>query len=106
MRQFVENALKFTNRGRVEVKAELIAEGRKLSLSVKDTGIGIAAEQRAYLFEPFRQADGSTTRRFGGNGLGLAIVSELAKQLNASVEVESKLGEGACFRLELPLVRA
>ncbi len=99
----VSNALKFTDKGRVKVTVGRAA--RKLLLTVKDTGIGIAPEQLSTLFQKFEQADASTTRRFGGTGLGLSICRDLAEMMGGSVSVESIPGEGATFRAELPLVR-
>jgi signal transduction histidine kinase/CheY-like chemotaxis protein len=99
----VSNALKFTEAGEVRVSARY-AEGA-LSIAVSDTGIGIAPENRAKLFTKFDQLDSSTTRRFGGTGLGLAICHELAQLMGGAIGVESKLGGGSCFTLELPLPR-
>jgi len=99
----VSNALKFTDRGEVRVTAS--RAGGKLVLTVKDSGIGIAPEKLTTLFEQFKQADASTTRRFGGTGLGLSICRDLAEMMGGSVSVESALGEGATFRVELPLTR-
>jgi len=101
----VGNALKFTDRGAVRVSAALdaIASGTvTLRLRVVDTGIGIAADKCAQIFEPFTQADGSTTRRFGGTGLGLAISATLAQMMGGRLWVESEPGAGSTFHLLLP----
>ena len=101
----VGNALKFTERGRVDVSALPAAIDRDsvtLDLRVADTGIGIPAEKRAQIFEPFTQADGSTTRRFGGTGLGLAISAALAQMMGGRIRVESEPGAGSTFHITLP----
>jgi PAS domain S-box-containing protein len=97
----ISNALKFTAAGAVNVTAEH-ANGR-LRLSVADTGVGIEQEAQAHLFEPFVQADNSTTRRHGGTGLGLAICRQLAELMGGSISVQSQIGEGSTFIVELPL---
>ncbi|MEQ1507048.1 MAG: ATP-binding protein, partial [Myxococcota bacterium] len=96
----VGNAVKFTAAGHVEVLAEVAdRDGRaQLTLSVSDTGIGIAPEAQARLFQPFTQADGSTTRRFGGTGLGLAIARQLCTLMGGEVTVTSEVGQGTTFR--------
>lgn len=94
------NAIKFTNSGRITVKtkAEIEANGTVLvSLAVKDTGIGIAADKIGNIFSPFTQAEGSTTRKFGGTGLGLSISRKLAEMMNGKIEVESDQGIGSLF---------
>ena len=99
------NAVKFTRKqGQVRVKLE--SEGSQLSVSVSDTGIGIKPEFLPYIFDRFRQADGSTTRSQGGLGLGLAIVRHLTDLHNGSVAVESEGdGCGATFRITLPIAQ-
>src|SRR3954468_9496040 len=94
------NALKFTERGRVTVNARTapLGGGRtRVTLAVEDTGIGIDEEQRRRLFQPFAQADSSTTRRFGGTGLGLSIVRRLANLMDGDVSAESVPGKGSTF---------
>jgi signal transduction histidine kinase/ActR/RegA family two-component response regulator len=94
------NAIKFTSRGRVrlEVSLEDRAENQiKLHFAVRDTGIGIAAEKQALIFEAFSQADGSTTRQFGGTGLGLTISARFVEAMQGEIWVESTLGKGSCF---------
>ena len=96
----VGNAIKFTERGEVFVRlsvAERDADDVLLSFEVSDTGIGIAPERAAMLFEPFSQADASTTRTHGGTGLGLAICRRLAELMGGETGVHSTLGEGSCF---------
>ncbi len=101
LKNLVGNALKFTHRGRVEIACR-VADVQCL-LSVIDTGIGIAAEHLASVFEPFRQVDSSDRRRYGGVGLGLHIVQRLCRQLGAELAVTSELGRGSTFTLRLPL---
>ena len=100
----VGNAVKFTERGRVDVRLEDGSEGATL-VTVRDTGVGIDSRRIGAIFDPFVQADASTTRRFGGTGLGLSIVKRLTEAMGGSVEVESELGSGSTFRLMLPLER-
>jgi signal transduction histidine kinase/HPt (histidine-containing phosphotransfer) domain-containing protein len=105
----VGNALKFTERGAVRVHADTAALGRgrvRVVFAVSDTGIGLDAEQRARLFQPFAQADSSTTRRFGGTGLGLSIVRRLAELMGGAVTVESTPGIGSTFHVTLVLQAA
>ncbi|MBI1198866.1 MAG: response regulator [Phenylobacterium sp.] len=99
----ISNALKFTDEGEIRVNA-VYAEGR-LTLTVRDTGMGIAAENLGRLFDKFDQLDSSTTRRFGGTGLGLAICGELAKLMGGGITVESRVGVGSAFIVALPLER-
>jgi len=106
---FMSNAIKFTRTGGVTVRAEHIEtlrDGRdRIALRVRDSGIGISEEQRGALFQPFSQADTSTTRTFGGTGLGLAICRQLAELMDGSIELASKPGVGSTFSLILPLPR-
>jgi PAS domain S-box-containing protein len=95
------NAIKFTATG--EVTVALRAHGDRVLFEIQDTGIGIAREVQTHLFQPFTQADASTTRHFGGTGLGLAISRQLVERMGGWIEVESCLGNGALFRFELPL---
>ncbi len=100
---FLTNALKFTEQGRVDLRARRLDDGPRVRLEVQDTGPGIAATAHARLFQPFTQADDSTTRRYGGTGLGLSICRELATLMGGTVGVESRPGEGSTFWAELPL---
>ncbi len=100
------NALKFTQTGSIHVRAAAMPLGEghcNVTLTVIDTGIGIGAVERARLFQPFAQADSSTTRRFGGSGLGLSIVRRLAQLMGGDVQVQSKLGIGSEFTVTLHL---
>lgn len=97
----LSNAIKFTQTGSVEVR---IRENSpvQLFLSVKDTGIGIAESELEHIFEEFRQVDQTTTRQHGGTGLGLAITKSLVNMMQGNITVESKLGQGSTFCVELP----
>jgi CheY-like chemotaxis protein/anti-sigma regulatory factor (Ser/Thr protein kinase) len=99
----IGNAVKFTAKGQVTVSVWLDARpaGRVLCVSVADTGIGIDASAMESLFERFKQADSSTTRRFGGSGLGLAITRQLAELMGGQVGFISQVGRGSTFTLEL-----
>jgi signal transduction histidine kinase len=97
------NALKFTPQGRVKVSARALTEARQIAIAVADTGIGIADSDLAKIFEDFQQADNSSTRQYGGAGLGLAICRRLAGMLEGQITVESRLGVGSTFTLTLPL---
>jgi PAS domain S-box-containing protein len=99
---FLHNALKFTQQGRVRLVARALA-GDQVRFEVHDTGQGLDGATQARLFKPFTQADESTTRRFGGTGLGLSICRELATLMGGSVGVHSQPGQGSCFHAELPL---
>ena len=94
------NAIKFTNEGRICVKVDAESsesENTRILFQVSDQGIGISPEDVDRLFQPFTQADASTTRRFGGSGLGLAITRKLCRLLNGDISVTSKPGEGSVF---------
>ncbi len=100
----VSNAIKFTEAGCVALEIRTHVEGGRAicRTEVSDTGIGIAPEAIGKLFEPFSQADSSTTRRFGGTGLGLAITKRLCEKLGGQVEVHSRLGRGSRFVATIP----
>lgn len=102
----VNNSLKFTDKGGISISVFLVEVDGKpfIEYSVSDTGIGIEEEKIGELFKPFSQADTSTTRLFGGTGLGLTIVKKLVELQGGSVECLSKLGQGAIFKIKLPLL--
>src|SRR5471032_1358589 len=105
----IGNATKFTDRGTITVRARALeteADQMTLSLSISDTGIGMDAAQQARLFQPFSQADSSTTRRYGGTGLGLSIVRRLAELMEGTVGVDSAPGKGSTFTVTLKVKRA
>lgn len=97
----LSNAVKFTQKG--EVRLGAIRLGDKVRVFVKDQGIGMSEEQVARVFDEFAQADESTTRKYGGTGLGLTLVRRFAELLGGKVEVQSVLGQGATFTVEIPL---
>lgn len=97
----LSNAIKFTHQGRITLSAHQHEE--MLRFQVTDEGIGISESEVARLFHPFEQADGSTSRRFGGSGLGLSISRQLAMMMGGEITVESRPGEGSVFTLQLPL---
>lgn len=101
----VGNAIKFTGHGTVEVSMDLTEkeEAYDVCLRVRDTGIGIPRSKQVLLFQPFHQADASTSRRYGGTGLGLAISQQLAQLLGGRIELDSQFGRGSEFRLVLTL---
>ena len=97
LRNFISNAIKFTERGEVRVAATLTANGRSVAFSVADTGIGIAQEDQGRIFEEFSQLDHPIQQQVKGTGLGLPLCRKLAQLLGGSVEVSSRPGEGATF---------
>ncbi|HSO43592.1 MAG TPA: response regulator [Rhodospirillales bacterium] len=104
----IGNAIKFTTAGEVALRVGVVEEAggdSVIEFAVKDTGIGIKPEQLPRIFESFRQADGSTTRRFGGTGLGLTISKQLVELMGGHIQVESTLGQGSTFRFTVRLQR-
>ncbi|WP_242457000.1 ATP-binding protein [Vibrio coralliilyticus] len=97
------NALKFTESGHVEIHISLSSESGMLYIVVKDTGIGMTQEQLDKVFQEFTQADDSITRKYGGTGLGLSICQSLVNLLGGAISVESSLGEGSEFSIEVPV---
>lgn len=95
------NAIKFAPNGQVRIKA--YHQPHQIYISLADTGIGISPEQQATIFDPFKQADSGTTRKFQGSGLGLSITRQLCELMGGSIRVESELGVGSKFIIELPL---
>lgn len=107
----ISNAIKFTTEGEIVVRASLSepdgsSHEANVSISVEDTGVGIATQAQARIFEQFAQADGSTTRNHGGTGLGLAICKRLLELMGGSIRVESAPGQGSKFHVDLRLAQA
>jgi signal transduction histidine kinase len=98
----VSNAIKFTDRGIVRIRV-YCPDNQHWALQVSDTGCGIPREAQTHIFEPFRQVDGSATRRHGGTGLGLSIVEQLTKLMNGEIVLASEVGHGSTFTVILPL---
>ncbi|QPF75952.1 response regulator [Roseateles sp. DAIF2] len=99
----VGNAIKFTERGSVTLRLRIDAADGAVHLAVIDTGIGIAPDRLERIFDAFAQADASTTRRFGGTGLGTTISRQLVERMGGRIRVESQIGAGSCFHVHLPL---
>jgi PAS domain S-box-containing protein len=105
LNNLVSNAIKFTERGAVTVRAEVQDDKGVALISVKDTGIGIAKEHHALIFEQFRQVDSGSTRKAGGTGLGLPITRRLVEMHGGEIWVESEVGSGSTFNFTIPLAR-
>jgi len=103
--QLLTNALKFTERGRIDLTIQAVNEGGMdfVKIAVADTGIGIKTEDQEIIFEDFRQLDGSSTRQYGGTGLGLGLSKKLAAALGGTIQVSSEVGVGSVFSLLLPV---
>ena len=97
----LSNAYKFTHEGEIRITIELLDD--RVIYSVQDSGIGIAPEAQRYVFDEFRQVDGSLTRRYGGSGLGLALARRLARLLGGDIVLTSTPSVGSTFRVEIPL---
>lgn len=105
------NAVKFTEQGEVVLTVEPVSAGEssdrvRLHFSVRDTGIGLSPDQIERIFQPFVQADGSTTRKYGGTGLGLSISRKLVEMMNGEIWAEGEPGKGSCFHFTVELTRA
>ena len=101
LQNLIGNAVKFTPKGSVEIAA--FKNEKTMTITITDTGIGISEKHLPHIFDEFRQADGSTSRRFGGTGLGLTIAQKYAHLLGGNITVKSSLGKGSEFKLTLPL---
>ncbi|MBK8263295.1 MAG: hypothetical protein IPK80_18365 [Nannocystis sp.] len=101
----LSNACKFTKDGRIELRVDPVVQGdrRYFCFSVTDTGIGIGHETMERLFKPFSQADDSSTRSYGGLGLGLALAKHYAELLGGEINLDSRIGEGSVFRVQIPV---
>ena len=100
----MSNAIKFTQQGGVVCKVNCMP-GNTVSIAIEDTGVGISVAGQKKLFDAFVQSDNSITRRYGGTGLGLSISKRLVELMNGNIDVVSKLGDGSCFTVEVPLER-
>ncbi|MBY6135901.1 PAS domain S-box protein [Nocardioides marinus] len=103
----IGNAVKFTHHGRIDVRVSHAAtDPCRLVVEVEDSGIGVSPTQAQHIFDRFTQADGATTKAFGGTGLGLTISSMLARRMGGTISVQSTPGQGSCFRLEVQMAPA
>jgi signal transduction histidine kinase/CheY-like chemotaxis protein len=102
LKNLLSNAFKFTEKGGVELRSRRWATG-EIAFSVTDTGIGVPREQQESIFEAFRQADGTISRKYGGTGLGLSISRELSRLLGGSIALDSQPGEGSTFTVTVPI---
>ena len=109
LHNLIGNAVKFTSQGGITISAQLVEQQGEtvlVQLAVRDTGIGISSEALDRIFKPFEQEDGSTTRNYGGTGLGLTISRRLAELISGSITVESRPGAGSSFKVNLPFLLA
>ncbi len=104
LNNLLSNALKFTEKGRIHLQVQSVADGRQLQFSVNDSGIGMNEEQCAALFKPFSQVDDSSSRRYGGAGLGLSICKNLVELMGGRIWVESKPGLGTTFHFTVDCI--
>lgn len=102
LKNLLSNALKFTAQGEVSLHIEADERADMINFTVKDSGIGISKKDQEFIFEPFRQADGSTRRNYGGTGLGLSISKKLAELLQGEIKLSSEPGKGSAFVLSVP----
>jgi signal transduction histidine kinase len=106
LNKFLENAIKFTPSGKVEIKVEIVEDlGKQIELrfTITDTGIGINLDQQERLFQSFSQGDGSTTREYGGLGMGLALAKLYCDNMGGELGVDSIVGKGSRFWFQVPL---
>lgn len=101
LKNILSNALKFTERGEVSLHVS-VTSGDQIAFAITDTGIGIAEQQQQVIFEAFRQADGTTNRKYGGTGLGLSISRELTRLLGGEIHLKSEPGQGSTFTVTIP----
>lgn len=109
LNNLIGNALKYTHEGQIEVRLDWVQSGKgtlEMRCHVADTGIGIAPEKHALIFQEFSQADSSTTRKYGGTGLGLAITKQLVEMMGGQISVKSAPGQGSVFTFTIPFVIA
>ncbi len=102
LKNLLSNAIKFTEHGQVELMVSRMADNQ-IAFAVTDTGIGIAQDQQQAIFDAFRQADGTISRKYGGTGLGLSISRQLTRLLSGTIEITSTVGQGSCFTITLPI---
>lgn len=113
LNNFLNNAIKFTEHGTISLSVDVLEDKtanqplcQKIRLTVTDTGIGIAKGKQHALFQPFEQADSTTSRRFGGTGLGLAIARKLIEQMHGSLQLQSEEGKGSAFSVTFDIPRS
>lgn len=102
IKNLLSNAFKFTEKGQVELNISRSEKDGRIDFAVRDTGIGISEEQQQAVFDAFRQADGTISRKYGGTGLGLSISRELARLLGGGIQLQSVQGEGSTFTVSIP----